>query len=67
MVTVGEEIDFVAYPHRENVLSFVVGDVGELCGADLVDPDVVGLASAVVFPSAEFTEGAVHCKILAVR
>ena len=65
-VAVGEVIDFVADPHREDVLGVVVRDLLQLRSPHLVDPDVVGLAAAVVFPSAEFAEHPVEGQLLAV-
>ena len=65
-VAVGEEVDLIADPHREDVLGVAVGDRVDLGGAHAVDPDVVGLAAAVVFPGAEFAEHPVHGQILAV-
>ena len=65
-VPVGEVEYLVAHPHGEDVLCVVVGDLRELGGADGVDPDVVGLASAVVFPGAELAEHPVHRELLSV-
>ena len=66
-VAVGEVVDLVADPHREDVLGVVVGDLLQLGGAHRVDPDVVGLAAPVVLPGAEFAEHPVHREFLPVR
>ena len=50
-VAVRGEIDLIADPHREYVLSGVVGDL--LDGLPVIDPDLVGHTSAVVLPGAE--------------
>ena len=66
LIAVGEEVDLVPYPHREDVLGVVVGDVLELGGAHGVDPDIVGLASTVVLPGTELTVHAVQGQLGAV-
>ena len=65
-VTVGEVVDLVADPHREDVLRVVVGDLLQFGRTHAVDPDVVGLAAAIVFPGAEFAEHPVHGQVLPV-
>ena len=65
-VSVGEIVDLIADPHGEDVLGIVVADFLELGGAHLVDPDIVGLAAPVVFPSAELAEHPVHGQLFAV-
>ena len=64
MVTVGDEEYLVAHPHGDDILGFVVGD--GLDGLAVVDPDLVGLAAAVVLPRTELAEDAVVCEFLPV-
>ena len=63
-VPVGREEHLVAYPHREDVLGVVGGDVPDALA--VVDPHVVGHAAAIVLPGAEFAHDAVVCKFLSV-
>ena len=63
-VAVGNEIDRVARPHRENVLGRIVGNVDRLLAVEIVNPDVVGLAAAIALPGAEFPEDAVVGQLL---
>ena len=65
-VTVGNEEDFVADPHGEDVLGVVFGDIGDALLGRIPDPDVVCHAAAVVLPGAEFTHHAVVGQPLAV-
>ena len=67
MVAVGEEIDLVANPHREDVLRLVVGDVLHLLGCGIIHPDVVRHTTLVVFPRTELTHHTVIGKLFAIR
>ena len=66
VVTVREEIDLVANPHREDVLCLVVGDVFYLLGSGIIDPNIICHTTLVVFPSTEFTHHAVVRKLFAI-
>ena len=66
-VAVREVVDLIPHPHREDVLGVVVCDFLQTGGADSVDPDVVGLPSAIVFPCAELAEHPVHREFAPVR
>ena len=66
-VAIGNEIDPVARPHRENVLGRIVGDVDRLLAVEIIDPDVVRLAAAIALPGAEFTEDAVVGELFDIR
>ena len=65
MVTVGDEIDFIAYPHRHNILGLVLRDV--LHALAVVNPDIVSLTAAVVLPGTELAHSTVICKFLSIR
>ena len=66
-ISVAGEENLVSYPHGEDILGGVVGNVGHLLGLGIVNPDVIGHAAAVVFPGAEFTHHAVVGHLFAVR
>ncbi len=66
-VAVGEEVDPVASPHRDDVLRRIVRDILGRLGVEVVDPDVVGHAAAIALPRAELAEDAVVGELLAVR
>ena len=58
-VAVGCEIDLIAGPHGKYILGGIVRDVLGLFCFKIVDPDIIGHASAVIFPGTEFPENAV--------
>ncbi len=66
-VAVGEEINNVVVPHRENILCRVVGDVGGGFGIKIINPHIVGHAAAVVFPGSEFAKHLVVGQFIAIR
>ena len=60
-VAIRNEIDFVIRsPHRADVLRGIVGQVFGRAGFEIINPNVVGHAAAVMFPCAEFPEYAVE-------
>ena len=66
VVTVGEEEDLIANPHREDVLRLVVGDVLHLLGSGIIHPDVVSHTALVVFPGTEFTHYPIVGKLFTI-
>ncbi len=66
-VTVGDEVYLIANPHRDYVLCHIVGDVLYGLGCRVVDPNIVGHASAVILPVAELSHHAVVSKFFPVR
>ena len=62
-----DEVDPVAMPHRENVLSRIGRQPGGLTGREVMQPDLIGLATAIALPRAELAEDAVVGHLLAVR
>ena len=68
LVAVGEEIDFVAMPHREHFASRRSwSSLFGLLGGEIVNPQVVGHAAAVALPSAELAKDAVVGELRIVR
>ena len=65
-IPIRREKDLVANPHRKDILSLVVRDIGHLLGCRIVDPDVVGHTATIIFPVAEFTEGPVISQLFAI-
>ena len=65
-VAVGEEVDFVAHPHGEDILGVVVGHVFDRLLVRIVDPDVVGHAAFVVLPGAELAHDTIVSQAPAV-
>ncbi len=66
LVTIGEEVDLVPLPHRDDVLRRVVREIGGDLRLEVVQPQVVGHPAAVTFPGAELAEHAVVDELLAV-
>ena len=66
IVAVADVVDFVANPHRSNVLTYGVGDIGNRLIGRVVNPYIVGHTALVVFPSAKFAEYAVVGEAFAV-
>ena len=66
-VAVAGKEDFLTNPHREDVLRHVVGNVGHLLLFGIINPYIIGHATAVVLPGAEFAEHAVVGQLLAIR
>ncbi len=66
LVAVGEEVDLVPLPHRDDVLGRVARQVGGGLRPEVVEPDVVGHPAAVALPGAELAEDAVVDELLAV-
>ena len=67
LIAVGHEIDLVAVPHREDILSRVLGDVLRVAALKIIDPDIIGLTAAVALPCTELAEDPVIGYLLAVR
>ena len=65
-VPVGEEIDTVAYPHGDDVLGDIVGDLLHLFCVEVDDPDIIGHAAFVVLPRPELPEDPVEGHLLPV-
>ena len=63
-IPVRNKEDLVAYPHREDILSGVVGDLLDLLA--IIDPDLVGHTATIVFPCAELPHHAVVSQLLAI-
>ena len=55
-VTVGRKEDLIPDPHRENILSHVIRDIRYLLGFCIIDPDIIGHSSTIIFPATELTE-----------
>ena len=66
LVAVGDEKDFLTYPHGADVLRHVVRQVLHLLGLRIVKPDVIRHAATVILPVAELAEDAVVGQLPAV-
>ena len=66
LVAVAYEVDLVAYPHGKDVLRHIVGDVGHLLAAGVINPNVVGHAALVILPGAELSKHAIIGQLGAV-
>ena len=59
-VAIGDKIDFVIRsPHRADVLRWIVRQVFVGAGFEIVNPNVICHAAAIIFPCAELPEHAV--------
>src|SRR3974377_2069579 len=59
LIAIGDEIDAGAVIHREGIQRGIFGEVFDLLGFKVVEPDIIGQAAAVAFPGAELAEDAV--------
>ena len=66
-IAVADEEDFIANPHRDDVLRYIVGDVFHLLGSWIVYPNIIGHTAFVILPSTEFTHHTVVSQFLSVR
>ncbi len=61
IVAVGDKIDFVVWsPHRADILGWIVRQVFGGAGVEIVNPNVIRHAAAIMFPCAELPEHAVE-------
>ena len=61
IVAVGDEIDLIVRsPHRADVLRGIVREVFGGAGVEIVNPNVIRHAAAIMFPCAELPEHAVE-------
>ena len=67
-IAIGDEIDFVVRtPHRTDVLGRIVGQILGRAGFEIMDPNIVGHAAAIMFPGPELAENAVERHFRIVR
>ena len=68
VVAIGDEIDFVVRPpHRADILCRIVCQIFGRAGFEIVNPNVVRHAAAVMFPGAKLAEHAVVSHLRIVR
>ena len=67
LVAVGEEVNRLSAPHREDIPSLVGRDVFGLFRLEIINPDVVGHPAPVPLPGPEFAEDAVVGQLRVVR
>ena len=61
VVAIRDEIDFVVRsPHRTDVLRGIVGQIFSRAGFEIVKPDIIRHAAAIMFPRTELSENAVE-------
>ena len=66
-VTVGKEKDFIANPHRKNVLSYIIGYILHCFVSRIIHPDVIGHTAFIILPSTKFAHHPVVCQLFSVR
>ena len=65
-ITIRKVIDFIAYPHRENILRLIVSNILYLLLGRIINPYIIRHSTFIIFPGTELTHHPVISQPFAV-
>ena len=65
-IPIGNKVDFLSYPHRDNILCNIIGDILYFLGSRIINPNVICHATAIIFPITEFSHNPVVSQLFSI-
>ena len=65
-IPIGNKVDFLSYPHRDNILCNIIGDILYFLGSRIINPNVIRHATAIIFPITEFSHNPVVSQLFSI-